>query len=73
MKLGYLLERGNDRFPLFPHSAVCYFQVGDSERPLGFNPAMRIAPERRALAAAEFMTRATHAGSLFENPGGKPW
>ena len=29
-------------------------KVGDSERPVGFNPAIRIAPERRALAAAGF-------------------
>jgi len=31
---------------------VCYLDVTDTERPVGFNPATRIAPERRALASA---------------------
>src|SRR5438046_1481222 len=28
---------------------VCYLDAAESERPVGFNPITRIAPERRAL------------------------
>jgi len=40
--------------PCSPSTVCATLRVGDSERPVGFNPAIRIAPERRALAAAEF-------------------
>src|ERR1700692_1454459 len=41
-----------DAIPRSRINDVCYLDVTDSERPVGFNPATRVAPERRALAAA---------------------
>jgi hypothetical protein len=42
------------RKPGIPTSTIyVILTVGDSERPVGFNSAICIAPERRALAAAE--------------------
>jgi hypothetical protein len=47
--------------------------VGHSERPVGFNPAMRIAPEPCVLAAAGFVTLTfailVPSGSYLEIPG----
>ncbi len=42
---------------------VCYLDVTDTERPVGFNPATRIAPERRALAAAGIVSAFKHLWS----------
>ena len=41
--------------------------ISDSERPVGFNPAIRIATERRALAAAVIVAAFRH--SLIGEPG----
>ena len=41
-----------DAIPRSRINDVCYLDVTDTERPVGFNPATRIVPERRALAAA---------------------
>src|ERR1043166_6746666 len=42
---------------------VCYLDVTDDERPVGFNPATRIPPERRALAAAGIVAAFKHLWS----------
>jgi len=42
---------------------VCYLDAADAERPVGFNPATRIAPERRALAAAGIVAAFKHLWS----------
>jgi len=42
---------------------VCYLDVTDTDRPVGFNPATRIAPERRALAAAGIVSAFKHLWS----------
>jgi hypothetical protein len=42
---------------------VCYLDVTDTERPVGFNPVTRIAPERRALAAAGIVSAFKHLWS----------
>src|SRR6202163_2216000 len=44
-----------DILDCIPHSRineVCYLDVTDTERPVSFNPAARIPPARRSLAAA---------------------
>jgi hypothetical protein len=51
---GILRSRIND---------VCYLDVTDAERPVGFNPATRVAPERRALAAAGIVSAFKHLWS----------
>lgn len=55
-----------DILDAIPHSRindVCYLDVTDTERPVGFNPATRIAPERRALAAAGIVSAFKHLWS----------
>ncbi len=42
---------------------VCYLDVTDTKRPVGFNPVARIAPERRALAAAGIVSAFKHLWS----------
>jgi hypothetical protein len=42
---------------------VCYLDAADAERPVGFNPATRIARERRALAAAAIVAAFKHLWS----------
>ena len=42
---------------------VCYLDAGDTEHPVGFNPATRIALERRALAAAGMVAAFKHLWS----------
>ncbi len=42
---------------------VCYLDVTDTERPVGFNPATRVAPERRAHAAAGIVSAFKHLWS----------
>jgi hypothetical protein len=49
-----------DAIPPSRINEVCYLDVSDSERPVGFNPATRIAPERRALAAAGIVAAFKH-------------
>src|SRR5947209_15399314 len=39
---------------------VCYLDAAEREFPVGFNPATRIAPERRALAAAGIVAAFKH-------------
>ncbi len=39
---------------------VCYLDAGETEYPVGFNPATRIAPERRALAASGMVAAFKH-------------
>jgi hypothetical protein len=55
-----------DILDCIPHSRineVCYLDVTDTERPVGFNPATRIPPERRALAAAGLVAAFRHLWS----------
>src|ERR1017187_860302 len=55
-----------DILDAIPHSRindVCYLDVTDSERPVGFNPVTRIAPERRALAASGIVAAFKHLWS----------
>jgi hypothetical protein len=49
-----------DAIPRSRINHVCYLDVTDAERPVGFNPATRIAPERRALAAAGIVSAFKH-------------
>jgi hypothetical protein len=42
---------------------VCYLDVTDTQRPVGFNPVTKIAPERRALAAAGIVSAFKHLWS----------
>src|SRR5262249_45284169 len=39
---------------------VCYLNAGDTDRPVGSNPATRIAPERRALATSGIVAAFKH-------------
>src|SRR6266849_1088614 len=52
-----------DAIPRSRINDVCYLDVTDSEQPVGFNPATRIAPERRALAAAGIVAAFKHLWS----------
>jgi hypothetical protein len=52
-----------DAIPRSRINDVCYLDVADMERPVGFNPASRIAPERRALAAAGIVSAFKHQWS----------
>ena len=52
-----------DAIPRSRINDVCYLDVTDSERPVGFNPASKIAPERRALAAAGIVSAFKHQWS----------
>lgn len=49
-----------DAIPRSRINDVCYLDVTDTERPVGFNPVTRIAPERRALAAAGIVSAFKH-------------
>jgi hypothetical protein len=49
-----------DAIPRSRINDVCYLDVSDSERPVGFNPATQIAPERRSLAAAGIVAAFKH-------------
>ena len=42
---------------------VCYLDAGETEYPVGFNPATKIAPERRALAASGIVAAFKHLWS----------
>jgi DNA helicase HerA-like ATPase len=52
-----------DAIPRSRINDVCYLDVTDTERPVGVNPATRIAPERRALAAAGIVSAFKHLWS----------
>jgi hypothetical protein len=52
-----------DAIPRSRINDVCYLDVTDTDRPVGFNPATRIAPERRALAAAGIVSAFKHLWS----------
>jgi DNA helicase HerA-like ATPase len=52
-----------DAIPRSRINDVCYLDVTDAERPVGFNPATRIAPERRALAASGIVSAFKHLWS----------
>src|SRR6202162_4698265 len=52
-----------DAIPSSRINDVCYLDVTDAERPVGFNPVTRIAPERRALAAAGIVSAFKHLWS----------
>jgi hypothetical protein len=52
-----------DAIPRSRINDVCYLDVTDSERPVGFNPVTRIAPERRSLAAAGIVSAFKHLWS----------
>ena len=52
-----------DAIPRSRINDVCYLDATDTERPVGFNPATRIAPARRALAAAGIVSAFKHLWS----------
>ena len=52
-----------DAIPRSRINEVCYLDAGETEYPVGFNPASRIAPERRALAAAGMVAAFKHLWS----------
>jgi energy-coupling factor transporter ATP-binding protein EcfA2 len=49
-----------DSIPRSRINDVCYLDATDTERPVGFNPATKIAPERRALATAGIVSAFKH-------------
>jgi energy-coupling factor transporter ATP-binding protein EcfA2 len=49
-----------DAIPRSRINDVCYLDATDTERPVGFNPATKIAPERRALATAGIVSAFKH-------------
>jgi hypothetical protein len=55
-----------DILDAIPHSRindVCYLDAGETDYPVGFNPATRIASERRALAASGIVAAFKHLWS----------
>ena len=52
-----------DAIPRSRINDVCYLDASETEVPVGFNPATRIAPERRALAAAGIVSAFKHLWS----------
>src|ERR1700694_2577793 len=52
-----------DTIPRTRINDVCYLDVTDIERPVGFNPITRVAPQRRALAAAGVVSAFKHIWS----------
>ena len=59
-----------DAIPRSRINDVCYLDAGETERPVGFNPATKIAPERRALAAAGIVAAFKH---LWSDSGDRGW
>jgi hypothetical protein len=57
-----------DAIPRSRINDVCYLDVTDVDRPVGFNPAACIAPERRALAAAGIVSAFKHLWSESWGP-----
>jgi hypothetical protein len=52
-----------DAIPRARINDVCYLDVGDMQRPVGFNPVTNVAPDRRALAAAGIVSAFKHLWS----------
>jgi DNA helicase HerA-like ATPase len=52
-----------DAIPRSRINDVCYLDAGETEYPVGSNPATRIAPERRALAASGMVAAFKHLWS----------
>jgi DNA helicase HerA-like ATPase len=57
---GDLAEDILDAIPRSRINDVCYLDAGETEYPVGFNPATRIAPGRRALAASGIVSAFKH-------------
>jgi hypothetical protein len=60
---GDLAEDILDAIPRSRINDVCYLDAGETEYPVGFNPATKIAPERRALAASGVVAAFKHLWS----------
>jgi hypothetical protein len=60
---GDLAEDILDAIPRSRINDVCYLDAGESNFPVGFNPATKIAPERRALAASGIVAAFKHLWS----------
>jgi hypothetical protein len=60
---GDLAEDILDAIPRSRINEVCYLDAGETEYPVGFNPATRIAPARRALAASGIVAAFKHLWS----------
>jgi hypothetical protein len=60
---GDLAEDMLDAIPRSRINDVCYLDAGETEYPVGFNPATKIAPERRALAASGIVAAFKHLWS----------
>jgi energy-coupling factor transporter ATP-binding protein EcfA2 len=60
---GDLAEDILDAIPGSRINEVCYLDAGETEYPVGFNPATRIAPARRALAASGIVAAFKHLWS----------
>jgi len=52
-----------DAIPRSLINEVCYLDAGETEYPVGFNPATNIAPKRRALAASGIVSAFKHLWS----------
>ncbi len=57
-----------DAIPRWRINDVCYLDAAEGERPVGFNPVTRIAPERRALATAGIVAAFKHLWSESWGP-----
>lgn len=56
-------DLAEDVLDAIPHSRindVCYLDAGETQFPVGFNPATKIAPERRALACSGIVSAFKH-------------
>ena len=60
---GDLAEDILDAIPRSRINDVCYLDAGETEYPVGFNPATKISPERRALAASGIVAAFKHLWS----------
>ena len=60
---GDLAEDILDAIPRSRINDVCYLDAGETEYPVGFNPATKIAPERRALPASGIVAAFKHLWS----------
>jgi hypothetical protein len=60
---GDLAEDILDATPRSRINDLCYLDAGGTEHPVGFNPATRIPPERRALAASGIVAAFKHLWS----------
>jgi hypothetical protein len=57
-----------DAIPRARINDVCYLDVGDMQRPVGFNPVTNVASDRRALAAAGIVSAFKHLWSESWGP-----